>query len=415
MPLCCFALSGCHGRAYNDVYLENLATEIRGLEDQLYEYDHEYRILEQELASLRRENQRLQSSSTQTLSKPARPPIRSQQQPLPFQPRNGELFVPGPIEEVMPKSILEPDSIQIDPGISDNSTDSTGETAPPASSPFPASDLPAPGGSRSGNSSSGDFNAEELLPPTIEPGEPMPPPLPVMLESIQAKLAPEDSLEMNLSRIEIPAQLTGHATDNRATISIATEKVTDRRVVELAFHPSLSRAANFDDNSDDDGLYLVLQPRNERGQMVAEVASLTVLILDPARTGDAARIGQWDYSAEEVRDKLQPIGTSQGIHLTLPWNGPDPKADRVIVFATYTFENGRQVIGQKEIYVSTTGSTRTVWAPRGTDGTMAQAVADSPANATPNHVVRPASATAPAQPPSPPQQTQSTGLSHPNW
>lgn len=198
-----------------------------------------------------------------------------------------------------------------------------------------------------------------------------------------------DDLEMNLSRIDLPSQLAGQSSAAGAKITLATEKVTDTRVVELAFHPTLSRAANFDDAGDDDGLILVLQPKNERGQMVPEAADLSVVVLDPAREGNAARIGRWDYSAEEVRSKMQPIGSNQGIQLTLPWNGPDPSADRVIVFARYTFENGRQVIGQKEIFVSSDGGLRTVWAPRGQSSDAPVVSASATTSPNPN-VVRPA-------------------------
>ncbi len=262
------------------------------------------------------------------------------------------------------------------------------------------------------------FDPDTLLPPTIEPGEPIPPPKPIMIEGLNAaSTAPDVDFDLNQSRIELPAQLAGSSNGEQATITMATEKVTDRRIVELAFHPSLSRAANFDDRADDDGLYLVLRPTNERGQMVAEAAELTIVVLDPAREGNDSRIGRWDYTAAEVKAKMQPIGSTQGIHLTLPWNGPDPSADRVIVFAKYTFENGRQVIGQKEIFVSSDGGLKSVWAPRGASGS--RQIASTPAvsadvvtasstqpqetrRQTPQNIVRPATdSLPPADPPTP--------------
>jgi hypothetical protein len=241
-----------------------------------------------------------------------------------------------------------------------------------------------------------EFELDSLVPPTIEPGEPMPPKLPAVtqLDSVEP-LPTEQNMELNLTRIQVPGMLAGQSTAVPATISPAVEKVTDTRVVEMAFHSGLSRAVNFDDRSDDDGLYLVLQPKNERGQMVPLAADLSVVVLDPSREGNAARIGRWDYSASDVQAKMQPIGANQGIHLTLPWNGPDPAADRVIVFVRYTFENGRQVIGEKEIFVASDEGLKTVWAPRGSS----QRGADSQnqvmqagynQEAQPSNVVRPA-------------------------
>ncbi len=205
--------------------------------------------------------------------------------------------------------------------------------------------------------------------------------------------APSNNLELNLSRIEVPNQLastqSNTAAGNRTQLKLGSEKPADMRIVEIAFHPTLTRAANFDDEGDDDGLYLVLQPKNTNGQLVPTFADLEIAALDPAREGDsnASRIGRWSYSAIEVKSKFQPIGTSQGIHLTLPWNGPDPLSDRVIVFVRYTMPDGRQVVNDKTIFVSGKGNMRTVWVPRSSDAsTVVTASAQQPVqfNAPPN-------------------------------
>lgn len=415
------ASQGCRNRAYSDLYIENMAAEIRDLEDQCYEYDYEYRLLEQELATLRAENSQLKHSDLGQSSVQEVPP--TQHQPLEFHSPSSP--VPAPIEssgaeEVYPQegSILEGSpTLPEDTGNGSADTDSSAPsdgfspssgTLPPSrntpESPFRR--LQDQDGSTGGGGGGSDFDIEGLVPPTIDPGQPMPPPLPVQAETVGNSRGPRNALERNLSQVEIPAQLAsqskpatstlkadesnrisiddsprgttkdGNAAEGAsasqplqlepgyATIKPATQQLTDTRIVELAFHPTLSRAANFDDESDDDGLYLVLQPLNESGQVVPVAASLAVVILDPSREGAAARIGRRDYSATEVKAKMQPLGTNQGIHLRMPWNGPDPGADRVLVFARYTFKDGRQVIGQKEFFVSKDTGLRTVWAPR---------------------------------------------------
>lgn len=370
----CATLSGCANRAYNDLYIENMAAEIRDLEDQLYEYDHEYRVLEQELAALRRQNGVLQNSAngdagTRRSTDPNRP--------LEFYPRGASPIVPEPAlpgdYSPEPSSILEPPA---DSGVSGRQDErlpvpDSSATLPQADatqdpeevvprSPFPSENSPAADDLE-------NFDMDLLTPPTIEAGEPMPPPLPVVTDG--RGMGAGSELKLEQSRISIPALLASRQEQSKeiqgARVTPAIEEVKDKRVVEIAFHPSLSRAANFDDQSDDDGLYLVLQPINQAGQMVPLAADLSVVVLDPARPGDQARIGRWDYSAQEVKAKLQPIGSNQGIHLTLPWNGPDPAADRVVVFARYTYPDGRQVIGEKTIFVSPNHGLKTVWAPRG--------------------------------------------------
>jgi len=116
---------------------------------------------------------------------------------------------------------------------------------------------------------------------------------------------------------------------------------------------------------------------NQKGEVVPLEADLSIAVIDPAREQRQSVIGRWDYSAAEIRGKIKPIGSDQGIHLSLPWNGPDPIADRVEVFARYTFSDGRQVVGIKTIFVSTESSQRTVWAPRGGNRTRTAAAESS--------------------------------------
>ncbi len=459
----CFALAGCQGRAYRDLYAENMAAEIRDLEDQLYEYDHQYKLLEQELEVLRQQNMVL---------KAAAPPKRSLLAPLgrndsQFEPRPQELpNKPEPMLDApshQPDSILEPNTrpqpappnqpAPNQPATGGSNSDelptpNRPRSTPPTDLPQQPPSQPAPSTPRfpppkDKKSPTSDFDLEELLPPTIDPGVATPPPLPPVSQRADGSpVAPEDNLEMNLARIEIPAQRVSavlSAGDGsfagepaaQLAFSGSADTLTDSRVIELAFHPALSRAINMDEHSDPDGLYLVLQPKNEHGQMVPAAADLLVFALDPARQGEQAKIGKWEFTAAEVQQKLQPIGSEQGIHLRLPWTGPDPTADRVIVFALYKFTNGRQVMGEKEIYLANDGSLKTVWSPRAatgaprtasaTTGTPASAVSQasfpapqSAANSQPetrlptatihtNPVVRPANGSGSIQPPPLPQ------------
>ena len=404
MLLVAVAPSGCRNAAYSDLYVESMASEIRQLEDQLYDYDNEYHILEQELASLREENQKLRQSGAQPQQrgfgqllapKSGQPSAPNSSGPLQFSPREETIPEPvpsnpalNPATDTLPpkqaESILEP------PGAADGKRQLE-ESLPelPKTKIEPPSDpyLEIP-------------SIDPGTPITITPGSPLPPSMPVLKNfsantaqpNSQSKSSPANNLELNLSRIEVPNQLASTRND-RAQLKLGAEKPSDMRIVELAFHPSLSRAANFDDQSDDDGLYLVLQPKNVEGQMVPIFGTLEIAVHDPAKMdkdgpNDSSRIGRWNYSASEVKSKFQPIGSSQGIHLTLPWNGPDPEADRVLVFVRYTLPDGRQVPNEKTIFVSGKGNMRTVWVPRSGSSAVITASGEEPITKNPTNVVR---------------------------
>lgn len=390
------ALSGCRNRARSELYLDNLAAENRNLEDQLYEYDHEYRLLEQELQSLRLENARLQDGVS----------AEGQGSGAGFWKADRANNSSG---DSLPTPSVGGGSSILD-GIDKTSNSSGGDRTAPSAGNLPA--FPGSDSQREPIDLNDSFDPDDLSIPSIEPGEPMPPPQPNGLLQTSSGLPSSEgySLEMNLSQVEVPAQLASNsslklvgnaASDGMIDVGANPEKITDKRIVEIAFHPSLSRAANFDESPEDDGVYLVLQPMNEQGQMVPTAASLSVVVLDPAREGNAARIARWDYSDNDVEAKMQPIGSKQGIHLTLPWQGAKPSADRVIVFARYTFPNGRQVIGQKEIFVSGGDGFPTVWTSRSASSVQTASASETSSletSARPNNVVRPANATTASQP-----------------
>ncbi len=372
--LVCSLISGCHHRAQTDVYVDSMAGEIRDLEDQLYQYDHEYRLLEQELESLRRRNATLNSAGLNSAGS-----ANSQAEPLQLVPKKDKSAEPVAPPKEAPRSPAPSNSNTTKPGTGNDSSGAKEPQTPPSilnnnNQPFQfpntppgnsLENLPAPNKINPPNqkpeasSTDLEFNAGDLIVPTITTGSLTPP----TLDTAARSETPDKDLEMSLSQIEMPSQLTG-GRNSTAKITTAVQMVTDKRIVEIAFQPALSRAVSFDGDNQDDGLFLVLQPKNEQGQVVAIAGAVSIEVIDPSREGNNPVIGKWNYSPAEIEDKIQPIGSKQGIHLTLPWNGPNPKADRVIVVATYQMDNGRKVIGKKEIFLNSGTGLKTVWTPR---------------------------------------------------
>lgn len=139
---------------------------------------------------------------------------------------------------------------------------------------------------------------------------------------------------------------------------------SDTRIVDLKFHPTLCRALNTDQQGDDDGLYLVLQPYNSSGEFVPLPADLVVEALDLSRDEKHAMIGRWTLSAADVKAKMNPIGSSQGVHLSLSFSGPAPQCDRLLVFAYYTLADGRRLVKEQEVMLNNIHRQNAVWVPR---------------------------------------------------
>lgn len=208
MLLCSIALiaGGCRRPAYQDVYVQNMAAEIRELEDIIYEYDHEYRKLEIELEAVQRENELLKklgisskaSSAAGSGSLSPSPSDRNWQdrsqnaEKTPQPPAN--LVPPANLEsssKTVPPSMLEsgaepPQNVQAESAPSTPLKSLKTEDAAPLKlepSPTPAikeDNLPAPPPSilpppnRDSGKSTGNVAEPGLMePPAIDLGEPM--------------------------------------------------------------------------------------------------------------------------------------------------------------------------------------------------------------------------------------------------
>jgi hypothetical protein len=103
----------------------------------------------------------------------------------------------------------------------------------------------------------------------------------------------------------------------------------------LRIHRGLSGGHQFDEDDQIDGIYLVINAVDHLGKTVDlnafEIdAELTVVVLDPTLEADVARIGRWEFTADEVQGLVRDQPTS-GLHVPLRWQEVRPASDEVIV------------------------------------------------------------------------------------
>jgi len=135
----CLWMTGCRQRAYTELYVENMASEVRMLEDRIYEFDAANGSLEQENVYLAREveelkrkyaelmkTQGLELNSGNTSRKKSTPPLKLKGQPNPYEsietpPIQEYGSIPGEPHQIPTVLIPEPlksESIQNPPVVS---------------------------------------------------------------------------------------------------------------------------------------------------------------------------------------------------------------------------------------------------------------------------------------------------------
>jgi hypothetical protein len=310
------ALGGCRGAAHREVFQQKMAGRIRILEDQLNEADYQNQILADQLARSRNqvvipENTRGQASAAAKL-RPSRPPRPSAG---PTRPGAGSP-TPSPALPARP--------------LADSPADGgNGDDAPDDDS-FVPPQVPIPPG------------LEDLDFPDVDLGEPVPP--------AGAQAVPE----LPPGQIELPAPVQ------------RSSHVEPSVLASLRINQSMSGGYRFDDADEKTGMHLAVEPIDERGQMVSlldcdTAGTLSVVLLDPTLDPSDARIGRWDFDAEETRSMARS-GPGKTLHVYIPWQDKTPAGKQVIAHVRYTAGEAQM---QAQAELKTAESEVATWNPRG--------------------------------------------------
>jgi hypothetical protein len=415
---------GCRRPAYQEVYVQNMAAEIRELEDIIYEYDHEFRKLELELENSKRENQQLKKMATSPKgsglgaeseagrslldlkrdwqgreSSPGdKPPAAADdaEKSLPKTPENkpaAEAETPKEAESSTPLKSLQGDDgdglkLEPSPAVKPNED---GLPAPPAAI-FPGS---GSGANKVNNNNTGPGLLE---PPVIDLGTPTDA-LPLENKKTPAgtpgkidgtaptnHLLPPPTLgTMDVELGRIPTVVKGRRPKpNNATASGEVSQASfessepaaansnhdnaprplDQRLTEITFVRPFSIALDLDGEPGDDAVRLVLQPRNSAGEFLEQAAELTVSAIDPEAADERGRLGMWNFKPEEVMQAMRRQGNAKGIHLDLSLDGKIPMGKRVMIFVRYQMPDGRRVESSYEYVLGSPGDLESKWLPR---------------------------------------------------
>lgn len=382
---------GCRQNVYHQIYAEQNAREIRALEDRIFEFDAEYRDLENRYLAKEHENEVLRQRLAQSMAN-----AKSSGKPSPSKPQGSskpkfddadekwelpDVVIPtpdpkanAPVEPSVPQGKSD-DAIKIidplkknegdlpAPKRDDASKEATPERMVPGAGLMPPPSPP---------NASTDKPSNTLLPgnPSFQapPNTPAPSMAPPLLQPAPSNPVPGNANDRDRDRADASSRIVIPEYDQFVRPASATvpnpAKTTDQRIVEIAFHPSLCRGINLDDNPQDDGVYVVLQPRNAMGQFAEAAGDVTVIAVDPTKPKERERIARWTYTADDFAKTLHSSGASQGYHLPLRWQAELPQGDHVQIFVRVVFADGKTLVSERKVMLHHRDSMQSVWTPR---------------------------------------------------
>jgi hypothetical protein len=141
---------------------------------------------------------------------------------------------------------------------------------------------------------------------------------------------------------------------------------SDPRVTHIYLNPLLTGGSDFNREPGDDGLVVVIEPRNRSDEFVPIAGPISVVLLDPARDKEQARFARWEIDAPNAQRSLEQSTKIKGIHLRLPWPESLPTSSRMHLYVRYVTVDGRKLEADREIFLALPGQMTQRWTPRST-------------------------------------------------
>lgn len=182
-------------------------------------------------------------------------------------------------------------------------------------------------------------------PPATIPAPPMIEGVP-SLESALPTLPSESALpSVPGAPGELPSPPT-RSLDRGVSNSPSTDKVT-----KIVLNPRLTGGLDHDGRPGDEGILVSLEPRDAAGKLVNSPGDISVVVLDPAKQGPAARVARWDFKSDEVALHFRNSALEKGLHFELPWPSEPPTSARLQLFVRYSTPLGEKLVVDQTIQV----------------------------------------------------------------
>jgi hypothetical protein len=112
---------------------------------------------------------------------------------------------------------------------------------------------------------------------------------------------------------------------------------------QLVINRQMTGGLDRDQRGGDEGLTLMVEPRDAAGELVKATGTISVVAMDPVQQGDAARVARWDFQPDELSQHFRNSSLAQGYQFELPWPAGRPDSRDLRLFVRYTSEEGRRI------------------------------------------------------------------------
>lgn len=152
----------------------------------------------------------------------------------------------------------------------------------------------------------------------------------------------------------------------------------DVHVTHIVLNRQLTGGFDRDGRVGDDGVLVVIEPRNHAGQFVPMTGGVTVALIDPRGESDDERVvAHWRLSAPQAASKMRRSLLGRGVHLELAWPVEPPRRSELKLEIIYTSVDGRKLRAERDITIDLPRALSARWTPITPDSPRVASVVES--------------------------------------
>ncbi|MBX3413025.1 MAG: hypothetical protein KF708_10085 [Pirellulales bacterium] len=199
-------------------------------------------------------------------------------------------------------------------------------------------------------------------PPTLDPIDPSAPPsssLPPMSGS-GVELLPDGSASM-MDGEQTPLKRLQFLMQSQAV----EPEETDFHITGITLNRMLTGGYDLDDRFGDEGVMVVIEPRNAAGRIVNVPAQVSIVLLDPSQPPPTARVARWDFTADEAANHFRRSRLARGMHFQLPWPDRPPAQQDLELHVRAITTDGHELRAQRAVTIDIPGRPSHRWTSAG--------------------------------------------------
>ena len=332
---CLLTLALSAGCRQNNAHRELLERELRFQEDRIYE-------LEAELETAHRELNKY--CNTPFGSGTLREPDNSTFDVKPIKPSSPTIETPS-LDRFAPPPVQPhaPPAVELPPPVSSSHSNAAPPFAGPPVSLPPSVDSPEGFPSRGVTPGASAGAPPEVILPDVNTSSTVERPIPQLKPMSSPKFV-SPSMKPRLDEESAPRSTTSLPVSRSVADDVVKSLVLSRRTGGL----------NLDDRPGDDGVLVVIEPRNSRGETVPIVGDLSLVLIDPAIAGEGGRYARWDFTAADAAAlfRTENANDPAGLYLELPWPEVPPQHSRLKLFVRMKADDDRQLQLDRDLNVN---------------------------------------------------------------